>query len=333
MSWKVLVKDQVKVQIEMSNYCNAACPACARSKVYKNIKDEMYPITLNDTYISLEQFKSWFDKDTWSSLTHIHMCGNYDEATTNPDLIEIVKWILSSDDLFPMKPKISIATNGGTRTKEFWKELGQMSAESGNRLNVTWGLDGFEDTNHLYRINVVWNRVQENYRTYIANGGNAVWQFIYFAHNEHQAHLVEDYATSEGFSKVKFIGSARPNIGKTEHNIDKKATPKIISSIIAPKCLTGSIDDHGIYITHHGYVLPCCWWGTKLGFENLKDYSKLYSPNQHRLNGSNSIQDIYNSDWYSNLYTAIMNEKFSKCTENCKQNKVATQRFEKLNDK
>ena len=76
MSWKILVKDQVKVQIEMSNYCNAACPACARSKVHKNIKDEMYPITLNDTYISLEQFKSWFDKDTWSSLTHIHMCGN-----------------------------------------------------------------------------------------------------------------------------------------------------------------------------------------------------------------------------------------------------------------
>jgi hypothetical protein len=333
MSWKIPVKDQVKVQIEMSNYCNAACPACARAKVHKDTKDEMYPVTLNDRYISLDEFKSWFDKDVWSSLTHIHMCGNYDEATTNPDLIEIVEWILSSNRLFPMKPKISIATNGGTRNEEFWQKLGKISSESNNRLSVTWGIDGFEDTNHLYRINVAWDRVQANYRTYIANGGEAVWQFIYFSHNEHQAHLVQDYATSEGFIKVKFIGSARPDIGKTEHAIDKNATPKIVSSVIAPKCLTSSINDHGIYITHQGYVLPCCWWGTKLGLENLKDYSDLYSPDQHKLNGTNSIQDIFDSNWYSNLFTAIMKETFSKCIANCKQNKVATQRFEDLNDK
>ncbi len=333
MSWKIPVKEQLKVQIEMSNYCNAACPACARSKIYKNIQDDVYPVTINDRYISFEEFKSWFEKDDWASLTHFHMCGNYDEATTNPDLLKIVDWILSSYDIFPKKPKISIATNGGTRNEEFWKTLGEISSNSEKRLSVTWGLDGFEDTNHLYRINVEWSKVQKNYRVFISNGGEAVWQFIHFAHNEHQAHLVEDYALSEGFVKVKFIGSPRPNIGKTEHSTDKKATPKIISSVIEPKCLTRNHNDHGIYITHQGWVLPCCWWGTKLGLESLKDYTKKYGPDQHKLDGTKSIQDIFDSDWYSNLYDAIMKERFLKCVENCKKNKVSTQRVKSLNDK
>jgi len=332
MSWQVPVERQTKLQIEMSNYCNAACPACARAFINDKLIDMDYHFDVNSMYVSLEQFKSWVSKDKWTDLRLIHMCGNYDEATTNPDLIEIVKWILSNDELFTSKPKISIATNGGTRNDEFWTTLGEISKESNGRVRVNWGLDGLEDTNHIYRVNVDWQKVQRNFRNYIAAGGDAVWQFIYFSHNEHQAHLIEDIAAKEGFSRVKFIGSPRADLGKnSQHKSDPKVEKKQEVPTVIPRCISSKIEDQGLYVTHHGYVVPCCWWGTKSGFRGLwQHYSKDHGTEHHRLNGQNSIQDIFDSEWYTNLYTGIKDGIFPKCIENCKENKVATQRFEAL---
>lgn len=334
MSWKLSVSQIKKLQIEMSNYCNAACPACARTKINGKGLDTGYSFTLNDTYVSLEQFKSWVSKDIWTDLELIHMCGNYDEATTNPELLDIVEWILESNELFPKQPKISIATNGGTRNEQFWQDLGTLSAKS-NRVRVTFGLDGLEDTNHIYRINVDWEKTQRNFRTYISSGGLAVWQFIYFSHNEHQGHLIEEIAKKEGFQKVKFIGSARPDVGNNSvHKKDPNAQPKKEVLTVTPKCLLRTIDDQGLYVTHHGYVVPCCWWGTRSGFEDLWiHYSKEHGNFHHKLTGENSIQDIFDTDWYTNLYESIKNGIFPKCVQNCKQNKVATQRFEKVAEK
>ena len=67
------ITNQTKLQLEMSNYCNAACPACARAVVNDWFKDMDYRVTINDTYISLEKFKSWISKDVWTDLRLIHM--------------------------------------------------------------------------------------------------------------------------------------------------------------------------------------------------------------------------------------------------------------------
>ena len=84
-----------------------------------------------------------------------------------------------------------------------------------------------------------------------------------------------------------------------------------------------------MYITHQGYVVPCCWWGTKSGFKSLWDlYSKEHGTEPHRLNGTNSIQEIFDSEWYSNIFDPIKNGMFPKCIENCKDNRISTQRFE-----
>ena len=61
------------------------------------------------------------------------------------DIIEIIKHM---DTLAP-NITMWIATNGGIRSVEFWKELGELSASMDNRLVVIWGIDGLEDTNHL----------------------------------------------------------------------------------------------------------------------------------------------------------------------------------------
>mgnify|MGYP000657292039 CR=1 FL=1 len=68
-----------------------------------------------------------------------------------------------------------------TINEEFWKKLASY-----DRVRVLFGIDGLNDTNHLYRINVNWDALMRNVKSYISNGGTASWQFIVFDHNQHQ---------------------------------------------------------------------------------------------------------------------------------------------------
>ena len=81
-----------ELQMEITNYCQARCPECAREKdylsKYKKPKSP-YFYELNTKYISVDEFKSWFNKDDWQKLKLIDFCGNYDEPTTNPDLLKL----------------------------------------------------------------------------------------------------------------------------------------------------------------------------------------------------------------------------------------------------
>lgn len=213
MTW-AQESDIGRIQIELTNYCNAACPQCERFHL-KELSEQppeerwkgntSFDLSLNDTYISLKEIKETFVKGRWKHLDDIHYCGNVDEPVINPDIIEIIKHM---DTLAP-NITMWIATNGGTRSVEFWKELGELSASMDNRLVVIWGIDGLEDTNHLYRVNVEWNRLRENWRAYISAGGRAKWQFIVFKWNQHQLNEVKSYSESENFKGFNLIQSAR----------------------------------------------------------------------------------------------------------------------------
>ena len=333
MSWPVSITEVKKLQLEITNYCNARCPACAREKSITN--DSKKHIGINDTYVSLDKFKQWFSKDKWDSLLLIDLCGNYDEPTTNPDLIKIISWIFSSN-LFP-HVQVNIATNGGTRNKEFWRKLGELSQSHKHpgsdgitsRLHVIWGIDGLEDTNHLYRRNVSWNKLQENFRTYILAGGRASWQFIYFKHNEHQDELAKQRSINEGFERIKFRGTksrehkvVTPGTGKYELDTQKTVKKIVCKALLRPN-YRGL--DSGLYVTVKGQVLPCCWWGTEVHLNELdKTYNLRYNIDNINLNNGNSLQNILDSEWYSNLHETIQTEVFDKCVHHCKENIIST---------
>jgi MoaA/NifB/PqqE/SkfB family radical SAM enzyme len=203
-----------RIQIELTNYCNAACPQCERHhlKQISDIKPEdrweenaNFDLSLNDSYISLKEIQETFIKGRWKHLDDIHFCGNVDEPVINPEIIEIIKYM---DTLAP-NITMWIATNGGTRSTSFWKELGELSSSMDDRLVVIWGIDGLEDTNHLYRKNVDWNKLKENWRAYISAGGRAKWQFIVFNWNQHQLNEVKSYSESEKFNGFNIIRSVR----------------------------------------------------------------------------------------------------------------------------
>tara|TARA_B100000959_G_scaffold48088_1_gene49372 strand:- start:879 stop:1889 length:1011 start_codon:yes stop_codon:yes gene_type:complete len=325
MSWPVKINDIKKIQIESTNYCNARCSACHREEILLG-QQQPNILGINNNYISFEQFVSWFDKDDFSSVDLFDFSGNIDEPTTNPDLLDILKWLFKADN-FSKNMQVNIATNGGTRNKDFWKKLANISADNKfttkdyrgyNRLHVIFGIDGLEDTNHIYRKNVKWKKLQKNFRIYIAEGGRASWQFIYFDHNKHQDKRVKQRSIEEGFEKMKWRKTVR-----NKKFIDDKHPPQ--KQI---KCKALYRQDYfglktSLYITNKGHVMPCCWLGTELRMKEVYDkHGYKYDINDNVLNGIKSVQDILDSDWYDNLYDTIMAETWKTCTEKCKVNVI-----------
>lgn len=220
-----------RLQLEITNYCNAACPQCERNYMIQlqNENDEArrewntvdYDVELNNTYLSIGDIKKTFLPDRWTHLDEIVFCGNVDEPVINPDVIEIIKHFYHLDN----KDKdIWVHVNGGSRNESFWNELGELSKELNNRLTVIFGIDGDEETNHLYRRNVDWKTLQRNWRAYISAGGRAAWQFIIFKWNQHQIDDIKKLSESEGFVRFGIIESFRND--DPNYKIDEIVLPE-----------------------------------------------------------------------------------------------------------
>ena len=67
MSWFDLSKIG-KMQLEISNYCNAECPGCDRDYI-KKLKED----NLNNSFITLDLVKKTFFKGKWNSLDEIYV--------------------------------------------------------------------------------------------------------------------------------------------------------------------------------------------------------------------------------------------------------------------
>jgi len=183
-------KDILHIDLEMSSLCNAKCPVCNRRQ-WGGIKNTTY----KETYLSLDRFKSWFDKEFISQLYSMQMCGNYGDAMTNPDLVPILKYIRE------INPKIvfTMNTNASGRDENFWTEMGKLF--SINNSTLTFSVDGLEDTNHIYRRGTHWQKITNAMNWFIKSGGTAIWEYLVFKHNQHQVDEARELASNLGFSQ------------------------------------------------------------------------------------------------------------------------------------
>lgn len=216
-------EDISQVHIELSSYCNSACPTCPRNIDSGIVSPELAPVSL-----SLEDFKKVLPVELLSRLRSMNMCGNYGDPIMCKDMTDIVSYIQSHNKNI----KLAIHTNGGVRSEEFWTQLGTIISTMPN-THVVFSIDGLEDTNHLYRIGVDWPRLMKNVQAYIAAGGHAVWDFLVFKHNEHQVVEAEKLSAEMGFRSFvkgkphgfKYNGKMRvvDNKGKFLRHIDKSS--------------------------------------------------------------------------------------------------------------
>lgn len=182
-----------KIHIELSTNCNAGCPLCLR---YFHGADIVRP-DLNLTSISLEQFKNYFPDDFLKGLNRILFCGTMGDPIMAKDCYEIINYV---KDINPTCFQV-LHTNGGVRSTDFWTKMGRIFTAP--YMTVIFSIDGLEDTNHLYRRKVNWNKLMQNVTAFINAGGNAVWEYLIFEHNEHQIEQARQLAKEMKFSEFK----------------------------------------------------------------------------------------------------------------------------------
>jgi len=182
-----------QIHIELTNACNAACPICPR--YYKNSLNVRPDLEI--TQIRLDAFKKYFPKEILSNLDCIMFCGVHGDPILATDLLEICKYVIESSP----KILIIIHTNGGIREESWWANFGRLFNNS--KSHFVFGIDGLEDTNHLYRRNVDWKTLMRNVRAYIDNGGNAIWDYLIFRHNEHQIEEAKKISKEFGFEEFR----------------------------------------------------------------------------------------------------------------------------------
>jgi len=222
--------DKLKsIDLEMSSNCNAACPHCPR--FYINTPNVL-PF-LDTGSISLKQFKTWIPVKVLKNLESITMCGNFGDPCMAPDIISILEYLENCN-----MPMIRINTNGGMRTTKFWEQMGKIFARN-KKWRMIFSVDGLEDTNHLYRRNVKWDKLKNNINSFIKQGGHAEWEFLIFGYNEHQIEEARELSKKWGmkvFVPKKAAGlddgkqlTAIPavnKLGEVEHWIEPPKNPK-----------------------------------------------------------------------------------------------------------
>ena len=301
------------LDIELTSFCNIECKGCFR--VISKHSDQI----LNREYINLDTIRKRFKREMFPSIKIINFCGSVDEPTTHPEFHAVCEYFAD------WGAHINIATNGSTRTVQWWERLAEVLKDTSHA--VTWGIDGSDELSEVYRQGSNFQKVEQNYRAFNAAGGRSNWQFIVFEHNEHQLEAAKQRAVDEGFRNFKTIISHRKDTtggvksAKTEVIDNVPETPYI-------ECKYGK--QKRIFINHMGNVIPCCHLNSKMmeysvsgiikdDFETLlerNDYKNTININQV------DVEQAINSDiWQGIIHSWDQPEPMQRCNQVCKQMK------------
>jgi MoaA/NifB/PqqE/SkfB family radical SAM enzyme len=272
------LKDIRKIHLEVTQACQAACPMCDRNQNGGALNPH---INLNE--LTLDDCKRIFTPAFITQLDTMYMCGNLGDPIVAKDTLEIFKYFRQ----YNSKIWLSMNTNAGARDAKWWAELANVYGRHGT---VIFSVDGLADTNHIYRQNVIWERVENSMHAFIDAGGRARWDFLIFEHNQHQVEYAQQLANQWGFENFIAKKTGRfvtgKGIPKEQHEsvnkknntvLIKKPEEKYVNSALKNQnnILTkyGSMDqyydiapinckvkdDGNLFITAEGIVMPCCW--------------------------------------------------------------------------
>lgn len=172
-----------KIELEITSNCNAACPGCARTQNPDIL--EINSFGINDLMRLFPTARHIKDK-------RFKFCGVLGDPAFNPDCLPMVDYLTLHGGY------CQLSTNGGVQTADWWKQLGAISNRT-RKVDVVFCVDGHKETNHIYRVNTVFDIIDRNMSAYAQGGGAGTWMFIVFDHNEHELALAEDHAKRLGF--------------------------------------------------------------------------------------------------------------------------------------
>ena len=276
-------KSNTKVlHLELTTRCNAACPQCSRM-------DPDYNYT-TDYDLSLEQVKSLFTEDFVRQLEKVYACGSFGDPAAAKNCWEILSWFRE------INPEITLGmnTNGGLRNTDFWSRLGKLFNRPYDY--VVFSIDGLEDTNHLYRVNVVWDKVMANSSAFIAAGGSAHWDMLVYEHNEHQVESCKKLAKNLGFTWFRSKVSSRFAIRPVEF-LKPPRNFALVHEDGPVKCQ--ALSEKSLYVAATGKLVPCCFIGNEI--------FRLESP----------VRDWIDEPAFDSLHKSLHTEPIALCKKYC----------------
>lgn len=304
------------IHLEPTRECNARCPQCSRTD----------GCTLN-TVPGLEidevgalELKDLLSRKEFLDVTSVLVNGNYGDIVMHTHPREFFEVLLEKI------PHIQLHTNGGALSTEFWSWLGTT------RVEVEFGIDGLEDTHHLYRRKTRFDIVWKNAVAFIEAGGHAVCAMNVFRHNEHQKEELAQRCAEAGFKNIIFRPDERfgntegiqcyDKDGNPEYKIypttefvklhEQDALPIFMNTVsnnekhaeLSKEVQCRVLMRDSIYISGQMKTWPCCWMEKHGILEN----------NSLRKNSFESI----NQEMYSKIYSKWNTpECLSVCTRKC----------------
>jgi MoaA/NifB/PqqE/SkfB family radical SAM enzyme len=305
-----------EIDIEHSSACNAACPQCTREFTPGDYS------WFKQTWLPNEFYKDRIPQHVYDSLKNIYFSGMVGDPCTAPNFLEVCSIIRSKAP----HVYITISTNGGMKGPKFWAELANILGDQGT---VKFAIDGLADTNHIYRVNVKWDKVMANVAAYRNAGGKADWQYIVFKHNEHQVKEAEAFAKSLGFEHFIFKRSNKflvddlfelTNQGGNGVRIEHPTQEEYVHPLIFQKDRVSRVNEalkitepspikceaqqrRACYVSAEGYLFPCVYTATSIHlykFKPLPDsFLKLWEEHGgDKINLLNtSWDDVLNSEF------------------------------------
>jgi len=270
------------IHVEGSTFCNARCPLCPRN-LYGYKVEGVYP----EVHLSARKFRECLEN--FPDREFVYFNGNLGDPMMNPAIVSLT-------DLTGCRT--SITTNGSIGSEETWIQLAKKNVE------VVFSVDGLEDTNHLYRQDVSWNKVMERMKWFIGAGGKATWKFVVFKHNSQQKSQARDLSEQLGFMDFILVDNGR-NYGPAldrKGNITHWILPEDGSMSPTPYDVRAGVEryksthynfklekkkydiscehlrDRSVYIDAHGRIGPCCYQGfdlPDLPFVDLNGFAEL----------------------------------------------------------
>ena len=259
--------DNVKeIHIEPTSLCNAECPMCARNVYGKMV----------NPYIRLKSLPlQWFEKNITpkqiKKLNKVFFCGNVGDPASAPELLDIIAYFKSHNSNLV----VGLNSNGGLKTTEWWRKLGQLL--DGALDYCVFSIDGLDDTNHLYRRNVQWQKVVKNTTAFISTGASAHWDMLVFEHNKHQVQEAKEQADQMGFKWFRSKETDRwdtytKNLGLMP--AEDYQPPSYGRNVTCEKDR-----DSSVFLDYTGKYWPCCHMAeaylNKIGLElhsDIRDY-------------------------------------------------------------
>ena len=311
-------------QLEITTYCNAACPQCPRNNNGSG----------TNPYLSLEHLSrsvidSAFSKKLCTRLRQIFFCGSYGDPIMHPDFLDILR------DFRRKSPTLwlYIHTNGSAHNTDYWQSLAEIINGYGQ---IDFNIDGLKDTNHLYRRNTDFDKIINNATAFINAGGRAVWNYIVFEHNQHQVKEAQQLSDSLGFREFKYRFTGRflnhqtmeeftqwpvqSKTGVTEYvlrptNLQeyknksiialpnlKKQYPNLKEYFANTDICCDSLTGNKVTINASGLVLPCNMLNHNLSDARFRDQSVLPCSNDlSTVDGKNQVQEFVDKHGRDNL--------------------------------